>query len=77
MWWNCGTGSAGWVVMSLALVAFGAIVVFAIVAIFRGGGREVRHGGGSPQQLLDERFARGEIDAEEYHGRRDTVAAKR
>ena len=68
--WNDGIGWVGWIVMTLVMVAFWALVIFGIVAIFRSGGKDrpstpQRH----PQEILDERFARGEIDAEEYHSR--------
>ena len=77
MWWNNGMGWAGWVVMILAMVAVWALVVFAGIAIFRG----MRNGrAGTPTerdaaQLLDERFARGEIGIDEYHARQDALRA--
>lgn len=76
MWWNDGMGWGGWVVMSLVMVIFWALVIFAIVAIFRGvrDDRAARVSGGrDPLQILDERFARGEIDEEEYHARQNTL----
>lgn len=69
-WYHDGTGWAGWLVMIVAMVAFWALVILAVVALFRGvtSGRE-----SSPQQdpmaILDQRFARGEIDEDEYHAR--------
>ena len=59
--------------MTLAMVAFWALVVFAVVALFRGtaaapGGPTGRTGA-DPMEILDERFARGEIDDDEYHAR--------
>ena len=73
MMWNYGMGWGGWLLMALTTVGFWALVVFAIVAIFRGG-REATPNGRlssdrSAEQILDERFARGEIDADEYHAR--------
>lgn len=72
MWWYDGMGWGGWTLMILTMIAFWSLVVFGVLAIFRGdrGTRVeqrpvVRH----PQQILDERFARGEIEVDEYHAR--------
>ena len=35
-WYHDGTGWGGWLVMALAMVAFWALVVLAVVALFRG-----------------------------------------
>ena len=78
MWWHNGMGWGGWVVMTLTMVAFWSLVVFGIIAIFRSD-RDDRANQGTaqrdPRQILDERFARGEIDADEYHARRDALSA--
>lgn len=78
MWWHNSMEWGGWIVMVLAMVVFWSLVIFGLVVIFRGD-RDNRSGPGpvgrSPEQLLDERFARGEIDAEEYHARRDALRA--
>ena len=80
-WYNDGTGWGGWIAMSLMMVAFWGLVIYAVVAIFRsttnaaGPADPAAHR--DPMNTLDERFARGEIDAEEYHSRqailRDTL----
>ena len=84
-WYNDSSiGWGGWIAMTLMMVAFWGLVIFAVVAIFRGSTREsggsghIEPGGQrDPMQTLDERFARGEIDTDEYHARqavlRDTV----
>lgn len=73
MGWYNGMGWGGWIVMSLVMLAFWALVVFAVVAVFRGVGRSsgpveptTRR---DPLETLQERFARGEIDADEYEAR--------
>ena len=71
-WYGVGAGWGGWTLMILAMVAFWALVVFAFVAIFRGADGpppSSRRDHRDPLQILDERFARGEIDEEEYHAR--------
>lgn len=70
-WYYDGAGWGGWILMTLAMVAFWALVVLAVLALFR----DTRRSGEStpdqrdPHQILDERFARGEIDEDEYHAR--------
>jgi putative membrane protein len=84
MWWNNGMGWGGmgwggWVVMIVVMVAIWALVAFAGIAIFRGirNGRRGTPTGRDASQILDERFARGEIDVDEYHARQDALRAIR
>lgn len=76
MWWHNGMGWGGWIVMTLTLVAFWSLVVFVVIAIFRGDS-DSRPGYGAerptPSQILDERFARGDIGVDEYHARLETL----
>lgn len=77
-WYQNGMGGGGWVVMILAMVVFWALVVFGVVAIFRGT-RDSGTGTGNarrdPMEILEERFARGEVDVDEYHARMDILRA--
>ena len=72
-WYHGDVGWGGWIVMTLMMLAFWALVIFAVVAIFRGLGQSSgpveRTNRPSPLEILQERFARGEIDAEEYEAR--------
>ncbi|WP_433559611.1 SHOCT domain-containing protein [Pseudonocardia xinjiangensis] len=80
-WWGNQMTAWGWVLMSVSSVAFWALVIAVIVAL----GRYLRIGGAdrrpeqsarpSPEQLLAERYARGEIDDAEYLRRLDTLEA--
>lgn len=78
-WYGDGNwGWAGWLVMTLMMVAFWGLVVWGLVAIFRGttgseGDRSTEGGRRDPLKILDERFARGEIDADEYRSRKDVL----
>jgi len=71
----------GYALMTISMVAFWALVLAGIVLLVRYLGRADRPGGArpsdgpSPEQLLAERFARGEIDEEEYRHRLDVVRA--
>lgn len=78
MWWYNGMGWGGWIVMTLIMVAFWSLVAFGVIAVLRGdrGSRpEQDRVERSPQQILDERFARGDISAEEYQVRQDALRA--
>ena len=64
----------GWFGMTLGMVLFWGLVIAAIVWLVRAPGRGDREPGvlpprATPEQLLAERFARGEIDETEYRGR--------
>lgn len=81
-WYGSGAwGWAGWLVMTLVMVAFWGLVIWGLVAIFRGSSRDTDTAtpshGRDPMEILDERFARGEIDAEEYRARQDVLRATR
>lgn len=80
MWWRDGMGWGGWIAMTLIMVAFWSLVVFGVIAIFRGD-RESGSDGlprdRDPLKILDERFAGGDIEADEYHARRDALRAVR
>lgn len=77
-WYNDGMSWGGWIAMTVLMVAFWGLVIFAVVAIFRSTTRGTEPDAHrDPMNTLAERFARGEIDAEEYHSRqailRDTA----
>lgn len=78
--WHYGMGWGGWIVMILTMIAFWSLVVFAVLAIFRGDSdarqdQTVREH--TPEEILGERFARGEIDVDEYRARRVALRASR
>lgn len=80
-WYYGGMGWGGWLIMLVSVVAFWALVASAVVAVFRSG----RDDRGSrddrtswpprpdPLSILEERFARGEIDETEYRARADIL----
>ncbi len=66
-----GWGYPFWLI---GMALFWAAVIIGIVALVRYAGRSGHQAGGPPrassaEQLLAERFARGEIDEDEYHRR--------
>ncbi|MGW0882283.1 SHOCT domain-containing protein [Streptomyces sp. NPDC002671] len=82
-WYDHDVGGWGWFAMSAGMILFWALIITLGVLLYRAlarpeGGRDLadtRPPGPSPEQLLAERFARGEIDEDEYH-RRLTVLGK-
>ncbi|WSM17647.1 SHOCT domain-containing protein [Streptomyces sp. NBC_01717] len=79
MFWYGHGGGWGWFAMSVSMVLFWVVIVGIGVLIFRALGRTTEHPhvqtGPSHEQLLAERFARGEIDEEEYQRRLTTLRA--
>jgi len=70
-------GPWGWW-MGLGSVLFLALIVIGIVLLVRRPtGGDPRGEEGMAQQILDERFARGEIDEEEYERRRRVLEESR
>lgn len=75
-WYGDGMGWAGWIMMSLLTLAFWALLVFGGIALWRSLRRDDRRpsdGRRTAEQLLDERFARGDIDEDEYTRRRGVL----
>jgi putative membrane protein len=74
-WYENGMMSSGGGLFAgiLTLIVWGLAVVGAIALIrgWRSGGFNLDRR--SPEQILDERFARGEIDIEEYTRRRQLL----
>lgn len=79
MWYDGGWGWGGWFAMTVFMVLFWALIIAGVIALVRylTGTRHHQSGphpasgeprGGSRQaeDLLAERFARGEIDEDEY-----------
>lgn len=83
MYWY-GNGMSGWGygLMTLSMILFWGLVIYGIVLLVRYLGRDGARAGrpaepprppeprpAEPERLLAERFARGEIDQEEYQQR--------
>jgi putative membrane protein len=73
-WDHGGWGWAGMTVMMVAMVLFWAAVILGIAWLVRGGFARGRGGQGeTPTEILDRRFAEGDITANEYRERREVV----
>jgi putative membrane protein len=74
-----GPGLWGYLLTTVSMILFWALIIIAIIALVR----YLRHGNqrtpvaqpqqSSPEQLLAERFARGEIDEPEYRHRLEVL----
>lgn len=70
MYWGNGDWSwTAWMAMSISMVLFWGLIVWAMFSLLRNGTSQER----TPLQILDERFAHGDIDEEEYRRRREAL----
>ena len=72
MWWtgDASWGAGQWIAMTVGMMLFWgliALLVFVLIRSLRTSGSQPT---AIPDQILAERFARGEIDAAEYTARR-------
>jgi putative membrane protein len=70
MWWWHGS-AWGWLAMTLVMVAFWGLVIWAVVAVARGD--RPTNSTSDPEAMLAGRFAAGEIDEDEYRSRLATL----
>jgi putative membrane protein len=63
-----------WIVM-IAFVGLLAWGIYALVGSSRRRSNELGEGAGDPARILDERLARGEVDADEYAKLREALAS--
>jgi putative membrane protein len=71
-----GIGWGGWLVMVVMMVVFWGAIAWVVVTLIRHGGRPVEPPAArapEPLAILDERFARGEIDEDHYRLRREAL----
>jgi len=71
-WYGGHMTGWGYLFMGTGTLVFWALVVAVAVLLLRDGRRPAARGS-SPDQILAERFARGEIDPEEYRRRLDIL----
>jgi putative membrane protein len=77
-WGNTGGwGWGGWLAMAVMMIVFWVVVGWVVVTMIRRNGTQPAPVGppltdpqSNPAGILDERFARGEIDVDEYTRRR-------
>ncbi|WP_400160517.1 SHOCT domain-containing protein [Arthrobacter sp. BPSS-3] len=73
-WYGSGWGIGGWIVMAVLMLIFWGGVVTVVVLLLRrphpGQGFAERPAQDEAERILNERFARGEIDEQELTARR-------
>jgi putative membrane protein len=74
--WGGGWGGMlfGLIMMLLVIAAIVAVVVLVVRMLAGAGSGIAKPSGKTPTDILEERFARGEIDAEEFEERRRVLA---
>ncbi|MCX4706124.1 SHOCT domain-containing protein [Streptomyces sp. NBC_01352] len=68
-WYDHHTSGWDYTLMTLMMLALGAVLIAALVLLLRHPSTGTRGADASPERLLGERFARGEIDDDEYFRR--------
>ena len=78
--WDTSMGVLGWTIMSIFWIVLIALIAVAIARLVPTLTRSIREAEGegrpSPERLLDERLARGEIDIETYERLREALAGR-
>ena len=73
-WWNNGWSWWYWAVMTIGMIAFWGLVVWAFIAFVRPPGRSsIEETPREPEQILVRRFALGQVDSDEYHRRLESL----
>ena len=79
MMYDWGTGWGGGMLFGplfmIALFVLAIVVIVALVRWFSGAPEMSRDGSRTARQILDERFAKGEIDREDYDARRKALGS--
>lgn len=73
MWFGWGAGWAGWLTMTLSMIVFWGGLIWLVVWAVQQFAPETRR----PSDaliILEERFARGEIDQEEFERRKGALS---
>jgi putative membrane protein len=76
-WYGPGMGAGAWLFMSLFWIALLVLVVWLVTRLLPYRHRPSASGLDSPEEILDRRFAQGEIDEETYRAQRATLAQTR
>lgn len=70
-WWHDNWGWGAWLAMTATMLVVWALGIGALVSLLRSNSGARRRP--TPEDVLAERFPRGEIDEEEYRKRRELL----
>lgn len=73
MGYGAGMGFGGWLMMGFTFLVFWGAVIALVVWLVRSTSTSGTRPSAPADEVLAERFARGEIDEEEYRRRRDVL----
>ena len=74
MWHMNNVGWAWWLLMSIGMVAFWGLLIYAVVMLVRGSAeKDNTRPSEPPQTVLKRRLAAGEISVDEYEQLRDAL----
>ncbi len=76
-WYGGGMGYGAWMFMGLFWLVLLGLIIWAVVRLLPNGRDGGRGEADSPEEILDRRFARGEIDLELYQVQRTALTAVR
>jgi putative membrane protein len=73
-----GMGAGGWIAMTVFLIALLALVVWGVTRLLPARGADAAAPRAeTPEEILDRRFALGDIDEETYQRQRTQIASAR
>ncbi|MGA6203503.1 SHOCT domain-containing protein [Nocardia testacea] len=76
MGWAGDVGWVGWTVVAVGMLAFWTVVIYLVATMLGTGSGEARPGDADPLRLLESRFGRGDIDADEFVARRQVLTQR-
>ncbi|MEU4842068.1 SHOCT domain-containing protein [Nocardia testacea] len=76
MGWAGDVGWAGWTVMAVGMLAFWTVVIYLVATLLGPDRGAARPRDSDPLRLLESRFARGDIDADEFVARRQVLTQR-
>lgn len=72
-----GMGSGDWILMGLFWVLLLGAILWAVLRLMPHATDRTLSADATPEDVLDRRFASGELDVETYRAQRDTLATAR
>lgn len=76
-WYGGGMGFGAWMFMGVFWLVLLGVIIWAVVRLLPTHGDDRGRNVESPEEILDRRFARGEIDVETYQAQRAALSSAR